>query len=179
MPAAHGRFGQQDFLGFFPSHLSLFERNMWKSEVKDGRGTEKRKQQDQRASTSCLLSASCLCCLSCLHLPQSYPKGPRDDGTHLFQLLLQSQALFLDVLLSLVPPLPSGLRHPAIEAGVSRGGAGQEPQPGHPRAPKPWPHFSSGLFPALLQKHRWDHLPSPLEGLFTSPNSDLNYEILR
>lgn len=25
--------------------------------------------------------------------------------------------------------------------------AGQDPQPGHPRAPRPQPHFSSGLFP--------------------------------
>lgn len=92
---------------------------------------------------------------------QSCPKRPRgwwdtsDPATGITHSL--------DVLLSWVPSLPQA---PAMDVQSRAGTRARAPQ-----SPQP-------LLPPLLQKHCWDHPPSPLGWLFTSPNSDLNYEIL-
>lgn len=172
MSAAHGRFGQQDSQGFFPSHLPLWTKK-WKWEVKGGRGTEEGKQQDQRASCS---SPECFLFLLPV-LPPPTPILSQNTQQMLRHIWSSSSSSHRhDSWLSCSPWCHCPLSWAKLQPLMSRGGAGQDPLPGHPR---PQPHFSSGLLPALLQKRCWDHLPCPLEWLFTSPNSDLNYKILR
>lgn len=127
---------------------SLFEKKTGEKRSKGWR--RNRGREAARPESIHLLLPECF--LSCLHRPQSCPKRPKGwwwDTSDPAKGITHS----LGVLLSLVLG-----QAPAMDV---QSGAGQEPGPGLQRAPSLSP--TPALLPALLQKHCWDHPPSPLD----------------
>lgn len=142
-----------------PTSLFVKKPNLWQWEVKDGGGTEEGKQ---RASTSSLLSASCLCCLSCLKRPRRW-----------WDTSDPAPAKAVIPWMFLVPPPAHGA--PGTDA-QRWGWAGTTARASQS------PDLSTNSALGCSQpccKNTAGTPPCPLDWLFTFPNSDLNDEILR
>lgn len=142
--AAHGRFGQQDLLGFFPSHLPPWKKT---EEMRIKGWWRNKGGEAARPESIHLFPPECF-----LSLPPPTPILPQKTQelmTHTCCSSSSSQRHYsLDVLLSLVPALPLELRRtPAMDVQGWAGTTSRAPQ--SPQASAP---FQLGALPSPAAK---------------------------